>query len=82
MRLYRASLTLVAIALALLPSGCFWPMPGQGPNRQSHNPVEEAIGPDSVASLDQIWTKSLDSGPAGDPVTSGHGVHVSSGRSA
>ncbi len=73
-------MTLVTCALAGLPTGCFWPMPGNGPNRQSQNVVEEALGPDSIASLDEIWTASLTGGAAADPVTSRHGVHVNTPR--
>jgi outer membrane protein assembly factor BamB len=72
----------VALALAGLFSGCFWPMPGQGPGRHAHNQAEAAIAVDTVASLHQIWAASLDGGPAGDPVTSGYGVHVNGARSA
>jgi outer membrane protein assembly factor BamB len=70
----------VAAVLALLQAGCYWPVPGQGPNRQSHNQAEHAIGVDTVASLHQAWAKSLDAGPAGDPVTSVFGVQVNSNR--
>lgn len=57
-------------------------MPGQGPDRHAHNQEEDAISPDTVASLHQVWAKSLDGGPASDPVTSGFGVVVSGQRSS
>jgi outer membrane protein assembly factor BamB len=71
----------VGAALALVAGGCFWPMPGQGPNRQAHNIDEGSIAPGNVGSLHEVWSKSLAAGPAGDPVTSGFGVVVSGLRS-
>jgi outer membrane protein assembly factor BamB len=67
-------------ALALLLGGCFWPVPGQDPNRSAHNESEAAIAPDTVGSLRQAWSVSLDGGPAGDPVTSRYGLVVSGRR--
>lgn len=51
-------------------------MPGAGPSRQSHNPVEDRITPETVDELDEVWTAQTDDGAVGDPVTSVRGVHV------
>ena len=80
-RLCQSGLMVLALALTALASGCFWPMPGQGPNRQSHNPVETGIAVDTAASLHEVWTANLGAGPTSDPVTSGYGVLATSGRS-
>jgi hypothetical protein len=51
--------SLRAAALAAVASvalaGCFWPVPGQGPDRRSRNDSETAIGVDTVASLAPAW---------------------------
>ena len=72
----RPALTILAAILALVLGGCYWPAPGQGPDRQSYNVAERAIGPDTVGSLHRIWARSLGTGSASDPVTSTAGVHV------
>lgn len=63
-----------AVAAATL-AGCWWPAPGAGPDRRAHNNAETAISVATVGSLHQIWAAATD-GPAGDPVTSGVGVHI------
>jgi len=78
-RVCRSGLASIAVASAVAFSGCFWPLPGQGPDRRAHNETESAIAPDTVSSLHQVWSKALDAGPVSDPVTSGFGV-VASGR--
>src|SRR5215208_2690839 len=80
-RLCRSGLASIALASAVVFSGCFWPLPGQGPDRQAHNQTEGGIAPATVASLHQAWSKTLDAGPVSDPVTSGFGVVVSGRRS-
>jgi hypothetical protein len=67
---------LASAALALTAGGCFWPVPGQDPDRTAHNESETAIAPGNVDSLHQVWSAGLD-GAAGDPVTSRYGVVVS-----
>ena len=71
----------VGLAFAAFMSGCYWPLPGQGPNRHAHNAAESAIAPDNVASLEQAWAATLDGGPVSDPVTSNFGVLASGARS-
>ena len=66
--------------LVLVLAGC-WPAPGQGPDRTGHNPIEDTITPDTVATLAPIWTATtdgVDGRPAvvGPPVASYAGVHV------
>jgi outer membrane protein assembly factor BamB len=56
-------------------------VPGQGPDRQGSNPLEDRLTVATVGSLTEAWTVQLDEGPAGDPVTSGRGVHVNDDRS-
>jgi outer membrane protein assembly factor BamB len=80
-RLCQSGLTAFALALTALASGCFWPMPGQGPDRDGHNAADTGITVDTVVSLHQVWAASLDGGPAADPVTSRHGVLASGARS-
>jgi outer membrane protein assembly factor BamB len=71
-----------AVAVALLAlSGCYWPMPGGGWNRQGSNPFEERITVGTVPRLEQVWDATVDAGPAGDPVTSIAGVHVADDQS-
>lgn len=67
--------------MLLTAAGCFWPAPGQGPNRQAHNDLESIIGTDTVADLGLAWEARVDEGAAGDPVTSIRGVHVNDARS-
>jgi outer membrane protein assembly factor BamB len=50
-----------------------------GPDRRSHNPFEQRINVDTVADLELAWTAAVDDGPAGPPVLSSAGVHVSDG---
>lgn len=78
-----ARLTRAGAAVAVLGSvtGCFWPVPGQGPNRQAHNPFEEAISPETVVNLTHAWDAQVDDGAAGDPISSSRAIHVSDTRS-
>lgn len=71
----------LAVGGLLVVAGCFWPVPGQGPDRQAHNGRETAIGPGTVALLEPAWEARVDEGPVGDPVTSTRGVHVNDARS-
>jgi len=66
----------------VLGAGCFWTVPGQGPDRQAHNGAETVITTGTVGDLALDWEAPLDEGPAGDPVTSSAGVHVTGLRSA
>ena len=61
--------------------GCWWPMPGAGPNRQANNAAEDQITVATVAGLEEVWTAAADSGAVGDPVTSVRGVHVNDATS-
>jgi outer membrane protein assembly factor BamB len=61
--------------LAATLAGCWWPAPGAGPDRRAHNRAEDDITAETVGSLHQIWSAPTDAS-AGDPVTSGTGVHV------
>jgi hypothetical protein len=61
--------------LAATLAGCWWPAPGAGPDRRAHNRAEDAITVATIGSLHRVWSAPTD-GPAGDPVTSGTGVHV------
>jgi PQQ-like domain len=74
----RHVLRVVAVgALSALLGGCFWPTPGQNPDRTAHNPFETAISPATVGQLTQAW--SWDAGSnhrVHGPVTSTAGVHV------
>lgn len=63
-------------AAALLLGGCWWPMPGNTPGRQSHNPAEQQLTTATVQDLHPLWTAETTAGPTGDPVTSAAGVHV------
>lgn len=65
-------------AVAVLAPGCFWGAPGQGADRRAHNPFEDAIGVDTVAALEPLWSVPVGA-PAGDPVTSTVGVHLTGG---
>jgi outer membrane protein assembly factor BamB len=67
-----------AVVVAL--GGC-WPAPGAGPDRRSHNPFENRITVETVATLAPLWTAPVDHGPAGAPVVSTRGVHVVDGSS-
>jgi outer membrane protein assembly factor BamB len=67
----------VAAVLAL--SGC-WLQPGADPHRSGHNPRENGLTVDNVATLAQAWSVSLGPDPVPAPVVSGHGVHAVSGR--
>lgn len=69
-------------ALALGATGC-WPSPGQGPNRNAHNPLEATLTAATVADLAEIWTAPLDgplfqpaNNPSGELVTGHGGVYV------
>jgi outer membrane protein assembly factor BamB len=77
----QSVLTLIGLVLATLSSGCYWTMPGQDPDRQANNQEEQTIAPDTAASLDEVWSVTLDGGPVSDPVTSGFGVVMSGQRS-
>lgn len=79
MRWWKRSLG--AGGLVLLLSGCFWPQPGAGPNRQAHNTFEQDIGVATVARLERAWAAPVDEGPVGDPVTSDQRVHAADTRS-
>jgi outer membrane protein assembly factor BamB len=72
-----------AIGLVVVLAGC-WPAPGQGPDRRSHNPFEEAITPETVSTLAPVWTATTDEAfvptAPGAPVVSNGGVHVSDGE--
>lgn len=78
-----AALVVSAGALVGL-TGC-WPVPGQGPDRQAHNAFETGFDAESVAGFTRLWVATTDeAGPrgVGHPVLStGGGVHVTSGRS-
>jgi outer membrane protein assembly factor BamB len=78
MRNVLRALGLGAVVVAL--GGC-WPAPGAGPDRRSHNPFENRITVETVATLAPLWTAPLDHGPAGAPVVSTRGVHVVDGSS-
>jgi len=52
----RAAAAVVGLTVAL--SGC-WPAPGQGPDRQSWNPLETAIDVDDVDTLTEVWTSPV-----------------------
>lgn len=74
----------VVVAAALAMSGC-WPAPGQGPDRQAHNAVEEGFDATTVSGFTELWTATTDeTGPRGvsHPILSeGGGVHVTSTHS-
>lgn len=67
-----------SVALALGSAGC-WPAPGQGPDRDAHNPFEQVITVDSVAGLDQAWAMDTGDAAVGAPIVSGGGVHARAG---
>jgi outer membrane protein assembly factor BamB len=73
-RLLRNAGLVAAVVLAL--SGC-WPVPGQSPDRTSHNPVEAGLTPATVGELTEAWTTQALGIPlaASDPVVSSAGVH-------
>lgn len=64
--------------MALGLAGC-WPAPGQGPDRRSHNELEQTITVGSVDSLAEDWSVDLGDGPTRAPIVSPQGVHVASG---
>lgn len=64
------------VVLLSVMSGCFWPAPGAGPDRRSHNSLEDQITPATVADLDVVWEAEVGPYWVGDPVTSTKGVHV------
>lgn len=74
----------VAAAAALVLTGC-WAMPGQGPDRRSHNAFEQVVTVESAERLEQAWEAQVAPNeptygtPVGDPVLSTGGVHVAAG---
>jgi hypothetical protein len=67
---------LMAVGLTVTLAGC-WPVPGQGPDRRSHNPVENRLSVETVGDLTELWRASTGgTGDAGPPVVSGGNVHV------
>lgn len=64
-------------ALAVTAAGCFWPAPGAGPDRNGHNPYEEAITPETVADLEPVWTARAGGNAVWSTITSDQAVHVS-----
>jgi outer membrane protein assembly factor BamB len=75
----RTKLTYVGRACAVVAmlalTGC-WPVPGQGPDRDAHNPDETTITTDTVGGLVPLWSTSLDGAAASDPVISGGALFV------
>jgi outer membrane protein assembly factor BamB len=78
-RRHRRSRALGVAALALGAAAC-WPSPGQGPNRDAHNPLETGLTAADVPSLTEAWSAPLDGpvfvprhNPSGQIVT-GHGA--------
>lgn len=64
-------------ALSALLGGCFWPTPGQNPDRTAHNPFETAISPSNVGQLTQAWSWNAGTNHrVHGPVTSTAGIHV------
>lgn len=63
-------------AAAVVLGGCWWPMPGAGPDRQAHNGADDRITAGTVADLGELWTAHTDGPDVGDPVTSVRDVHV------
>ena len=66
----------VVAAALLLTAGCFWPVAGQGPNRQAFNGQETEISRETVGDLTLAWEAHVDDGAVGDPITSAPGLHV------
>jgi outer membrane protein assembly factor BamB len=77
-RVRRAALVAAA---ALTLTGC-WPYPWQNADRTSHNPLEDALTTENVASLAIDWVAPLDGDVAGDAVSAGGDVNVHDDRSA
>jgi outer membrane protein assembly factor BamB len=67
-------------AAAVGLSGCFWPMPGAGPLRQSSNDAERVIREERIGWLEREWTARVQGGAVQDPVTSAGLVHVADDR--
>jgi outer membrane protein assembly factor BamB len=76
-RLLRTLTPVIALSAAL--SGC-WLQPGWGPSRSGHNPFEEGLTIDNVATLSRAWSVTVGNGPVLDPAVSPHGVHTVAGH--
>lgn len=63
-------------AMVSSAGGCWWPMPGSGPNRQANNDVEGQITLETLAALEELWAAETGGEDVGDPVTSAWAVHV------
>lgn len=86
-RASRRSHAALFVVLTVALAAC-WPAPGQGPNRNAHNPFSGSIRADNLADLTEAWTATTDAtSPAGvgPPIVSDSSgerlVHVSSGSS-
>lgn len=75
----RAARSIGICLLAMSATGCWWTMPGEGPDRQAHNRAESTLTVDNVADLTERWSAPVGTGPVSDPVTSARGVHVTDG---
>ena len=74
--------SLVILFAAVVLGGC-WTVPGAGPTRSGHNPLEPALTTDNVASLAPEWTWQAEWSTARavlDPIVSAFGVHISVGH--
>ena len=78
MRWRRAAL--IASLLALVLTGCVWPQPGFGPERQAFQPLEQSITTGNVGSLKVAWTAALD-GVVNDPLSVGGAVYANTSTS-
>jgi outer membrane protein assembly factor BamB len=66
----------VSAAMVVGLAGC-WPVPGAGPDRSSHNPLETSLTVANVATLEQAFRAPVPDA-AGPPVVTGRGLFVSS----
>jgi hypothetical protein len=75
-RRWRRRAVVVAVATALLASGC-WLQPGNGPGHAYWNPDETTLTTANVASLAEDWTGYAEGSLHSEPIVSGGKVFVS-----
>jgi outer membrane protein assembly factor BamB len=77
---WRRRVLVVAVAAALLTSGC-WLQVGNGPEHAYFNPGERTLTRANVASLAPEWTGHTDGELHSEPIVNGNRVYVSYNRS-
>jgi outer membrane protein assembly factor BamB len=67
---------LMLLAVVVLALGGCWPAPGFGPDRTAHNPAETTISPETVGSLQELWSTRLNTALVGGVVAVGDAVYA------